>query len=80
LKARGGLKWMVAGLPAIFMSVMTIWAVIMNQFKFGGAHNMLLQVINIVILFIALWIVIEGVLKFFSMGGEVPPEPAPLAP
>jgi len=79
LKARGGLKWMVAGLPAIFMSVMTIWAVIMNQFKFGDAHNMLLQVINIVILFIALWIVIEGVLKFFTMGGEIPPEPAPLA-
>ena len=48
LKARGGLKWMVAGLPAIFMSVMTIWAVIMNQVEFGVAHNMLLQVINIV--------------------------------
>jgi len=78
LKARGGLKWMVAGLPAIFMSVMTIWAVIMNQVKFGDAHNMLLQVINIVILIIALWIVVEGVIKFFTMGGEVPPEPVPL--
>jgi carbon starvation protein len=78
LKARGGLKWMVAGLPAIFMSVMTIWAVIMNQVKFGATHNMLLQVINIVILFIALWIVVEGLIKFFKMG-EVPPEPAPLA-
>jgi len=80
LKARGGLKWMVAGLPAIFMSVMTIWAVIMNQTKFGATHNMLLQVINVIILVIALWIVAEGVIKFFSMGGEVPPEPAPLAP
>jgi carbon starvation protein len=79
LKARGGLKWMVAGLPAIFMSVMTIWAVIMNQVKFGAAHNLLLQIINIVILFIALWIVVEGIIKFFKMG-EVPPEPAPLAP
>ena len=79
LKARGGLKWVVAGLPAIFMSVMTIWAVIMNQVEFGTAHNMLLQVINIVILFIALWIVIEGVIKFFKTG-EVPPEPLPLAP
>ncbi len=80
LKARGGLKWMVAGLPAIFMSMMTIWAVIMNQVKFGAAHNMLLQVINIIILFIAVWIVVEGVIKFFALGGEVPPEPAPLAP
>jgi carbon starvation protein len=79
LKAQGGWKWMIAGLPAIFMSVMTIWAVIMNQVKFGAAHNMLLQVINIVILFIALWIVVEGIIKFFSMG-EVPPEPALLAP
>ncbi len=79
LKARGGLKWMVAGLPAIFMSVMTTWAVIMNQFKFGTAHNMLLQVINLIILIIAVWIAIEGVIKFFSMD-EAPPEPAPLAP
>jgi carbon starvation protein len=78
LKARGGLKWMIAGLPAVFMSVMTIWAVIMNQVKFGAAHNMLLQVINIVILVIAVWIAVEGVVKFFSMSGEVPLEPAPL--
>jgi carbon starvation protein len=79
LKARGGLKWMIAGLPATFMSVMTIWAVIMNQVKFGAAHNMLLQVINICILFIAVWIAVEGVIKFFSTG-EAPPEPAPMAP
>ena len=79
LKARGGLKWMIAGLPAIFMSVMTIWAVIMNQVKFGATHNMLLQVINIIILFIAVWIAVEGVVKFFSMD-EGPTEPVPLAP
>ena len=70
---------MIAGLPAIFMSVMTIWAVIMNQVKFGAAHNLLLQVINICILIIAVWIAGEGVIKFFSTG-EAPPEPAPLAP
>jgi carbon starvation protein len=80
LKARGGLKWMIAGLPAIFMAVMTIWAVIMNQLKFGAAHNMLLQVINICILIIAVWIAVEGVVKFFTTDGEVPAQPAPLAP
>jgi len=74
------LKWMIAGLPAIFMSVMTIWAVIINQVEFGTAHNILLQVINVCILLIALWIVIEGVIKFFTMGGEAPPEPSPLVP
>jgi carbon starvation protein len=77
LKARGGLKWMIAGLPAIFMSVMTIWAVIMNQVKFGTTHNMLLQVINICILLIAVWIAVEGVVKFFTTH-EAPPEPAPV--
>jgi carbon starvation protein len=78
LKARGGLKWMIAGLPAIFMSVMTIWALIMNQVTFGTAHNLLLQVINLCILVIAVWIAVEGVIRFFSTG-ETPPEPAPLA-
>ncbi|MGD8671212.1 MAG: carbon starvation protein A, partial [Desulfobacterales bacterium] len=77
LKARGGLKWMIAGLPAIFMTVMTIWAVIMNQVKFGVAHNVLLQVINICILFVALWIAVEGVIKFFVTHEVPPPEPAP---
>ena len=70
LKAQGGLKWMVAGLPAIFMSVMTLWAVIMNQVTFGTAHNMLLQVINLIILLIAAWIVVEGVVKFFRTGED----------
>ncbi|MBW2430628.1 MAG: carbon starvation protein A, partial [Deltaproteobacteria bacterium] len=79
LKASGGLKWMIAGLPAIFMSVMTIWAVIMNQLKFGATHNVLLQIINVCILIIAAWIAVEGVIKFFSTG-EAPPEPAPMAP
>jgi carbon starvation protein len=66
LKARGGLKWMVAGIPAVFMSFMTIWAVVMNQLKFGSAHNVMLQVINLIILVIAVWICIEGLIKFFE--------------
>jgi len=77
LQTRGGLKWVVAGLPAVFMSVMTIWAVIMNQSKFLGAHNMLLTVINICILVVAVWIAIEGLIKFFSSYGTSSGEPEP---
>ena len=66
LKTLGGLKWLVGGIPAVFMSVMTLWAAVMNQFKFGTQHNMLLQTINFVIIIIAVWIVIEGLIKFFS--------------
>ena len=66
LKAKGGWKWLVAGVPAVFMSIMTIWAVVLNQFKFGTAHNLLLEVVNLIILVIAVWILIEGLIKFFS--------------
>jgi carbon starvation protein len=52
----------------------------LNQVSFGAANNMLLQVINVIVLLIAIWIVVEGVIKFFSMNGEVPAEPSPLAP
>ncbi len=66
LKQRGGLKWLVAGIPAMFMSFMTLWAVIMNQAKFGLSHNLLLQVVNGIVIIIAVWIVVEGIIKFFS--------------
>jgi carbon starvation protein len=66
LKARGGLKWIISGLPAVFMSVMTIWAVVMNQLKFDAAHNWLLMVVNLCILVIAVWIAIEGIIRFFT--------------
>jgi carbon starvation protein len=73
LKRRGGAKWVVAGLPAIFMTAMTIWAIVLNQYSYGAGGNTLLQVINICILFIAVWISIEGIVKFFGTE-EVPPE------
>ena len=77
LKAQGGLKWLVAGIPAVFMLIMTIWAVTMNQFTFGTSHNLLLQVVNFIILVIAVWIAIEGAIKFFEpQGGSKTPAPA----
>ncbi len=77
LQTKGGAKWMFAGFPALFMAFMTIWAVIMNQTKFLGAENMLLTVINLCVLIIAVWIVIEGLIKFFSSYGKAPIEPEP---
>ena len=78
LKYKGGLQWLISGIPAAFMSIMTIWALILNQTKFGGAHNLLLQVVNGVILIIAIWIAIEGFIKLFSNGesaeGAIPQE------
>jgi len=80
LKSRGGLKWLVSGLPAIFMAVMTLWAAIMNQIKFSAQHNMLLETINLIIIIIACWIVVEGVIKFFKTDENTPIEqPRPMA-
>ena len=79
LKSKAGLKWMISGLPAIFMAVMTIWACILNQIKFIGAHNVLLYVINICIVIVALWIVVEGVIKFV-VPSEIPEEPSAATP
>jgi carbon starvation protein len=79
LERQGGLKWLIPGIPAVFMAVMTIWAVILNQVKFLGAHNMLLTIINICILITAVWIAVEGIFKFFKiLGKPPPPEPEPV--
>ena len=71
LKEKGGMKWLVSGIPAVFMIFMTIWALIVNQTNFGTQHNMLLQTVNIIVLVIAVWIAIEGLIRFLSIDGEV---------
>ncbi|MEE4362314.1 MAG: carbon starvation protein A [Desulfotignum sp.] len=70
LKDKGGVKWMIAGIPALFMMVMTIWALILNQGSFGTAHNTLLQVVNAIILILAVWITVEGFLRFINITPE----------
>lgn len=72
LKARGGMKWLVAGIPAVFMAVMTLWATVINQLDFGRAHNLLLQSINFIIIILAAWIVVEGLIKFFQTEETTP--------
>ena len=67
--------WLVSEMPAGFMSVMTIWPIDLNQIKFGVGGNTLLQVTNLCILLIVLWVAIEGIIKFF-VTEEVRPETA----
>jgi carbon starvation protein len=66
LRKKNGLKWLITGIPAVFMSVMTLWASLMNQVEFGADNNILLQVINAAIILIVTWIIIEGLVKFFT--------------
>ena len=69
LRRDGGWKWIIPGIPAIFMSVMTLWASLMNQVQFGSSNSLLLQIINAAIVLIVSWIIVEGVIKFFSKEG-----------
>jgi carbon starvation protein len=66
LRGRGAGYWMVAGIPALFMCIMTIWATIMNQVDFFGSFQPLLFLVNGLIIVIVLWITIEGIIRFFS--------------
>ena len=70
LKTQGGVKWLISGIPAALMMFMTIWALFLNQTKFMAGDNLLLQVVNGLILFIALWIVVEGALKIMSISDD----------
>lgn len=66
LRGRGAAYWMVAGIPALFMCIMTIWATIMNQVDFFGSFQPLLFLVNGLIIVIVLWITVEGIIRFFS--------------
>jgi carbon starvation protein len=73
LKKRGGSGWIISGIPALFMVVMTTWGLIMNEMNFVAAGNWLLVVVNAAVLFIAVWMAIEGFAVFAT--GK-PGEPA----
>lgn len=70
LKKKGGLKWLFTGIPAIFMSIMTIWGLFINERNFINAGNGLLYVVNGIVIILAIWIVIEGVFNFSKIKTE----------
>jgi carbon starvation protein len=72
LKSRGGYKWLVSGIPAGFMAVMTLWASFVNQRLFAQSHNLVLQAVNVLIILITCWVVVEGLVRFLKTSGKVP--------
>ncbi len=65
LRHKGGYKWLISGLPAIFMAISIFWATGINQSIFDFQKNYLLIVINAIILVFAVWILIESIMTFF---------------
>ena len=81
LKKQGGLKYLVTLLPCLFMLVITMWAMVVNERRFvsGALQGMaktaekgfpfgkwLLAFINGAALILALWVAIEGFRALFE--------------
>jgi len=56
LRERGGWKWLVSGIPAVFMLVMSFWALVLNQTTYGAKGNILLEVVNVIIMLSVIWV------------------------
>ncbi len=68
LREKGGYKWMVSGIPAVFMSLVTVYAGVLNNINYFETANYLLAFTQGVIILIVLWIIIEGILRFRKAG------------
>ncbi len=64
LKEKGGFRFLISGIPCIFMAFITTWALVINQIRFIKSGNLLLLILNMLILFLNLWIIIEGTITF----------------
>ncbi len=65
LKNMGGKKWIITAVPAVFMSIITLWAAIKNQIEFFNQTNILLMLVNGLIVVLAVWVMLEAEYAFF---------------
>jgi carbon starvation protein len=66
LKRKGGLKWLVTGIPALFMGVVSLWASISSQVSYAGSGDRLLSAVNAFVILLAVWVIAEGVIVFIK--------------
>src|SRR5210317_845270 len=64
IKVKGGHKWIVSGVPALIMAITTIYATVLNQINFINSGTWVLSTINICLILIVMWVIIESLLKF----------------
>jgi carbon starvation protein len=76
LRRKSMYKWLISGIPAVFMVVMTLWASVLNQINFINEQNWLLVGVNALIILLVVLIVIEGLKTFFAVKPQPVVEPA----
>jgi len=60
LKRKRGIGFLVSGIPCVFMALITTWALVINQIRFINNRDPLLLILNLMILFLNFWIIVEG--------------------
>jgi len=73
LKKRGGFKYLVSAIPCIFMMVMTVWSLIINEMNFLKSGNALLYIVNGIVIVISIWMAGEGFVSFMKTKAELSP-------
>lgn len=66
LKNKNSKYWMYAGIPAIFMSLVTLWASFLNEITFINQSDYLLISVNTIVILIVIGVIYEGIKKFFQ--------------
>lgn len=56
LRGRGGKKYLATFIPAMFMFIMTLWALVENQISYIVKGNVLLAIVNFAIIVIAAYV------------------------
>ena len=72
LKKKGGLKYLVAGIPCVIMLTITGWAMILNEITFYKDKNTLLIIIGGAVFLLAVWMTVETLILFFRNTVTVP--------
>ncbi len=62
---KGGNKWLITAIPALFPGTVTLWAAILNQVAYIRENNILLMIVNLIVVVLAIWIIITGFLKIY---------------
>jgi carbon starvation protein len=66
LRQKNNRYWLLTALPALFMSIVTIWAAVLNQLDFFEKNNWLLVVINAVVGILAVGVLLVSLKHFFA--------------
>ncbi|MHC4373237.1 MAG: carbon starvation CstA family protein [Planctomycetota bacterium] len=74
LKKKGGLKFLVAGIPCVIMLVVTGWAMVLNEIKFCRDRNILLIAIGGAVFLLAVWMTVETLIMFCRSKAVSPPQ------